>query len=306
YGLFIYDEDSQYAYFNPYCVESSEQFYLVGVLLGLAIYNSTILDIALPPFLFRKLLASAPRTHVSPANARPTHPYKATLEDLAEYRPSVARNLQQLLDYDGDVRDLCLDFVIGTERYGEHITTPLCPFGQTLQVTNANRKEYVNSYVRHLLDVSVARQFDPFRNGFFTVCAGNALHLFRPEEIELLVRGSDEPLDIPSLRSVAGYEGFGQSADSEPLVEWFWDFFTQSSPKDQRKILSFVTGSDRIPATGAANLVMKIALLGDEAERYPVAHTCYNMVGLYRYPTREKFQEKFWRAVVESQGFGLK
>ena len=60
HGLFVYDEDSHYCYFNPNTFETSDQFYLVGVLLGLAIYNSTILDVALPPFAFRKLLASAP------------------------------------------------------------------------------------------------------------------------------------------------------------------------------------------------------------------------------------------------------
>ena len=59
--MFLYDEDSQYCYFNPNSLEPSEQFFLVGVVLGLAIYNSTILDVALPPFAFRKLLAAAPQ-----------------------------------------------------------------------------------------------------------------------------------------------------------------------------------------------------------------------------------------------------
>ncbi|KAI5291309.1 putative E3 ubiquitin-protein ligase [Ascosphaera aggregata] len=306
HDLFLYDEDSHYAYFNPYCLESSEQFYLVGVLLGLAIYNSTILDIALPPFLFRKLLAAAPRALISPSTVAPVQTFKPTLEDLAEYRPSVAQGLQRLLEYEGDARDLCLDFVIETERYGERVVTLLCPNGDRRSVTNSNKKEYVNLYIRHLLVDSVARQFDPFRNGFFTVCAGNALHLFRPEEIELLVRGSDEPLDIESLRSVAVYAGFGANPVRDRMVNWFWDFFSRATPKDQRKILSFITGSDRIPATGAANLIMKVTLLGNDCKRYPVAHTCYNQLGLYRYPTQKMFEVKFWRAVVDSQGFGLK
>ncbi|KAI5305695.1 hypothetical protein KEM56_003618 [Ascosphaera pollenicola] len=306
HGLFLYDEDSHYAYFNPYCLESSEQFYLVGVLLGLAIYNSTILDIALPPFLFKKLLASTPKSITSPGTAAPNSSWKPTLEDLAEYRPSVAKGLQCLLDYEGDARDLCLDFVTENERYGERVVTPLCHDGERRAVTNSNKREYVSLYVRHLLEESVARQFNPFKNGFFTVCAGNALHLFRPEEIELLVRGSDEPLDIHSLKAAAAYAGFGSDPTSDKIVNWFWDFFSRASPKNQRKILSFITGSDRIPATGAANLSMKISLIGNDCERYPVAHTCYNQIGLYRYPTQTIFEEKLWRAVVDSQGFGLK
>ncbi|MCL7548337.1 hypothetical protein, partial [Staphylococcus aureus] len=60
HGMFVYDEDSHMCYFNPHSFETSDQYYLVGALLGLAIYNSTILDVALPSFAFRKLLAAAP------------------------------------------------------------------------------------------------------------------------------------------------------------------------------------------------------------------------------------------------------
>lgn len=340
-GLFVYDEDSRYCYFNPHCLESSEQFYLVGILLGLAIYNSTILDIALPPFLFRKLIASMPvgfKSTWAPTAAISgrTRAFRPTLSDLAEFRPELARGLQQLLEYEGNVKDtFSLDFMMDVERFGEHSRVPLCPQGDKRAVTNNNRREYVDLYVRHILDDSVAQQFDPFRAGFFTVCGGNSLHLFSSEEIELLVRGSggDESLDIPSLRAVAVYEnwhGVKNPATEEPVVRWFWDFCQRSAPQEQRQILSFITGSDRIPAMGATNLVIRIACLGDAGagphnaarsrsaergkaniiERFPTARTCFNMLGLWRYrdgpEERKRFEEKFWRAVVEGEGFGLK
>ncbi|KAK2736637.1 putative E3 ubiquitin-protein ligase [Onygenales sp. PD_40] len=307
YGLFVYDEDSQYCYFNPHCFESSEQFFLVGVLLGLAIYNSTILDIALPPFAFRKLLACAPPNNL-PALSTPKQPFKCTLDDLAEFRPALARGLRQLLEYDGDVEEtFCRDFAIQIERYGETLEIPLRPRGERRPVTNANRREFVDLYVKYVLDTAVSRQFEPFKRGFFTVCGGNAMHLFRPEEIELLVRGSDEPLDIPSLQAVAIYEHWHtDNPEREPVVNWFWDFFTRSSPQNQRKILSFITGSDRIPAMGATNLMIRLVCLGQDSDRFPTARTCFNMVALYRYRSRQKLEEKLWRAVVDSEGFGLK
>ncbi|EFE44604.1 ubiquitin-protein ligase (Hul4), putative [Trichophyton verrucosum HKI 0517] len=305
-GLFLYDEDSQYCYFNPYCFESSEQFFLVGVVLGLAIYNSTILDIALPPFAFRKLLAYSP-SNVTPTLSSPPQPFKPTLDDLAEFRPALAKGLRQLLEYDGDVAGtFCQDFVVQVERYGETIQVPLCAGGENQPVTNENRREFVDLYVRYIIDGAVCRQFEPFRRGFFTVCGGNALHLFKPEEIELLIRGSEEPLDIPSLRGVAMYEHWpASSPDREPVVNWFWDFFERIPAKDQRKILSFITGSDRLPAMGAVNLVIRLMCLGPDSERFPTARTCFNALGLYRYKTRQKFEEKLWRAVVDSEGFGL-
>ncbi|KAI3195741.1 hypothetical protein CBS147311_7851 [Penicillium roqueforti] len=308
HGLFIYDDDSQYCYFNPYCFESSEQFFLVGVLLGLAIYNSTILDVSLPPFAFKKLLSSAGHANGPQLATSLRSTFKCTLEDLAEYRPALAKGLRGLLEFEGNVAEtFCYDFVAQVDRYGEIISVPLCANGENRPVTNSNKREFVDLYVQYLLDTAVARQFEPFKRGFFTVCGGNALSLFRPEEIEMLVRGSDEPLDVNSLRAVATYDNWSHPRpESVPVVRWFWDFLEKSDPQAQRKILSFITGSDRIPAMGATSLIIRLACLGDDCPRYPIARTCFNTLGLYRYPTRGKFQRLLWDAVVNSEGFGLK
>ena len=308
HGLFVYDEESHYCYFNPYTFETSDQFFLVGVLLGLAIYNSTILDVAFPPFTFRKLLASAP-SYTGPATSSLRPAPGHTLEDLAELHPSLAHGLKEMLEFDGNVEEtFCRDFVVDVKRYGQIVQVPLCTNGEKRTVTNSNRYEFVELYVRHLLDTSIARQYEPFKRGFFTVCGGNALPLFRPEEIELLVRGSDEPLDVATLRTVAVYDGWGKGKDgaNEPVVTWFWETFERASIKDQRKLLSFITASDRIPAMGATSLVIKVVCLGDQCTRLPIARTCFNMLALYRYQDREILEDKLWTAVVESEGFGMK
>lgn len=376
--MFLYDEDSHYCYFNPNSLEPSEQFFLVGVVLGLALYNSTILDVALPPFAFRKLLASAPlllpatpsptttTTTTTPHHQPPRQPMTYTLDDLAEYRPALARGLRQLLDFDGDVEETFgLVFAVDAARYGAVDRAPLCPGGERRAVTNANRREYVDAYVRHALEGAVARQFEPFKRGFWTVCGnagggagsggggggGGALSLFRPEEIELLVRGSagvsdSAPLDVDALRAVAVYDGWrkrgkGNSTtntnsntadveqqqqqqqqqldqpeeedtreqeqeEEEPTIRWFWESFGTAPPRDQRRLLAFITGSDRLPALGAASLAIRVACLGDECGRFPTARTCFNSVGLWRARDRERFVEMLWRAVWESEGFGLK
>ncbi|KAI6250384.1 putative E3 ubiquitin-protein ligase mug30 [Erysiphe necator] len=308
HGMFTYDEDSRYCYFNPNSFETTDQFFLVGVVLGLAIYNSTILDVALPPFTFRKLLAAAPPP--SPGGTSHVKPIMTySLVDLAQYRPALANGLRQLLEYEGDVEStFCRDFLADVDRYGQVTQVPLCPNGEKRTVTNANRREFVDLYVRYLLDTAVSRQFEPFKRGFFTVCGGNALSLFRPEEIELLIRGSDENLDITSLRAVCLYENWSQknADENEPVVQWFWDTFQAANPLDQRKLLSFITGSDRIPAMGATNLVIKLTCLGGDGMRFPVARTCFNQLSLWQYSTREKLEHMLWRAVHESEGFGLK
>ncbi|KAI9652321.1 MAG: putative E3 ubiquitin-protein ligase HTD2 [Alyxoria varia] len=322
HALFLYDEESRFCYFNPYSFETSDRFFLVGALLGLAIYNSTILDVALPPFTFKKLLMSGSSQNTTKTPYNRAGPLQYTLEDLAEYKPALARGLRQLLDYDGNVQEtFCRDFVIEVDRYGSTSQVPLCTNGANRPVTNANRHEFVDLYIKYLLDGQVARQFEPFKRGFFTVCGGNALSLFQPEEIELLVRGSDEPLDVHALKAVAVYEGWNvvpdrgdkarkrpvaNPAEHLPLLRWFWELFEAAAPQDQRKLLSFVTGSDRVPAVGATDLVIKVCFGGGDRGRLPIARTCFNQIVLFGYESRTELEGKLWMAVRGSEGFGLK
>lgn len=305
-GMFTWDEDSKYCWFNPNSFETSDQFFLVGVVLGLAIYNSTILDIHLPLACYKKLLG----VHCG-------------LEDLKTFKPAVANSLEKLLAYEGDDFEQVfgLDFVTQKEGYGQMETVDLVPGGSRKPVTKANRHEYVRRYTEYLLDTSISKQFEPFKRGFYHVCGGNALSLFRPEEIELLIRGSPEKLDVDQLRAVAVYEGENSRvpiSENEPVIRWyasdhrsiliprFWSFFARMDPLMQRKLLTFVTGSDRIPATGVANLAFKISILGDSETRFPIAHTCFNQLCIYRYRSRARLEKMLTTALEESEGFGLK
>jgi hypothetical protein len=43
-------------WFNPSCTFAGDEYTLVGVLVGLAIYNATLLDLHLPRAVYKKLL----------------------------------------------------------------------------------------------------------------------------------------------------------------------------------------------------------------------------------------------------------
>ncbi|TPX39895.1 hypothetical protein SeLEV6574_g06933 [Synchytrium endobioticum] len=287
YGMFDFDEDSQLCWFNQASLENSEEYRLVGTIIGLAIYNNTILDVHFPSACYKKLLNQ-----------------NVGLDDLQVLHPALGRGLQQLLDYDGnDVETVfSRDFVAEYTAYGASVIVPLVPNGQSVPVTNSNRKKYVELMVDFLLTRSVQRQFDAFKEGFMSVCGGNALSLFRPEEIEMMVRGGTE-LDIESLAGVCDYEGFNPN---ESTIRNFWDIAKRLPTDMRRKLLLFITGTDRIPATGIQNMPFKISCLGEDSEKLPVSHTCFNQLCLYRYKTRDKLETKLMKAINWSAGFQLK
>jgi hypothetical protein len=60
------------------------------------------------------------------------------------------------------------------------------------------------------------------------------------------------------------------------ILRYLWDIVTAYPAPLQRKFLSFVTGSDRVPATGLANgFQLKISYLGEDCDRYYYHHCNY-------------------------------
>jgi ubiquitin-protein ligase E3 A len=266
---------------------SSSRYRLVGALLGLALYNGVILDVRFPLAIYKKLLGVAP-----------------TLADLHQAQPALARGLQQLLDYDGeDVESVFMQsFEVTTGHGALASTVELKPGGKDIPVTNSNRVEFVERYVHHALSASIRRQFTAFGRGFHAVCGGECLQLFRPEELELLVCGTEE-LDFAALQAVTQYEG-GFTATS-PCVVAFWEVVHDLPVEKKRKLLSFVSGSSRVPIKGLAQMAFTIVRQGPDSQRLPTSHTCYNQLLLPEYSTPEKLQSRLEIALCNCEGFGL-
>lgn len=62
YGMFTYNEETRTFWFNPVSLDTQDEFELVGVILGLAIYNGVILDVHFPLVVYKKLLGQVRAT----------------------------------------------------------------------------------------------------------------------------------------------------------------------------------------------------------------------------------------------------
>ena len=66
YGMFVFNEETRTYWFSNASMEAGTEFRLVGQLMGLAIFNSVILDAHFPHCLYLKLLGKKPSFAVSP------------------------------------------------------------------------------------------------------------------------------------------------------------------------------------------------------------------------------------------------
>ncbi|CAF1329352.1 unnamed protein product [Rotaria sordida] len=295
YGMFMTNEETRCLWFNPSAAEDLDREYtLIGMLLGLAIYNSIILDIKFPPVLYRKLMGKI-----------------GTFEDLETSHPTIYRSLKSLLTFNEENEGMTIEDAFSltfqvaiADAMGSRLLFDLKENGEIIPVTNVNREEFVRLYSDLLLNKSIEKQFDPFFHGFLLVTHDSSLRkLFRPDEIELLVAGS-QVLDFNQLASAAAYDG-GYTKDS-PTIKNFWSILMTFTDEQKRKFLRFTTGSDRAPIGGLARLKLIISRNGPDADRLPTAHTCFNALLLPDYSSIEKLQEKLSIAIDNAAGFGLR
>ena len=67
----------------------------------------------------------------------------------------------------------------------------------------------------------------------------------------------------------------------------------------------FTTGSDRSPLRGLSQLNFTITATGQDDERIPSAHTCFNDLILPKYTSKDVMRNKLLQALEHNEGFGL-
>ncbi|XP_071953933.1 probable E3 ubiquitin-protein ligase HERC4 [Antedon mediterranea] len=287
YGMFKYYDNNRTIWFNSKSFEDGLMFHLVGILGGLAIYNHTIIDLPFTLALYKKLLQ------------RPVN-----LDDLKQLDPTIASNLQELLDYENpDLQDVFdIDFQISEEVFGEVQTVELMPGGKDVTVTQDNKHDYVDRYIEYVFNASVSDQYSAFADGFLQVCGGAVLQLFHPQELMAMVIGN-ENYDWEELERIVEYKSVYYK-DHE-TIKFFWEVFHELTIEQKKKFLVFLTGSDRIPVQGMSHLKMIIQPVFGNTDLLPAAHTCFNLLDLPVYETKDKMRDKLLAAIENAQGFGL-
>ncbi len=275
-------------WFNGNTFESNMKFELIGMLMGIAIYNQNILDLHLPMACYKKLLDIQP-----------------TLKDLYEYDPKVAASLDFILKSEDPnlEQSLYQPFTVEIDIFGESQVHELLPDGAEIYVNQENKHEYVYLLVDFIFNQHCEEQFKAFKRGFLKVVAQEIIELFKPEELELLICGT-KVLDFKELEKSANYvDGYNEDSN---IVKWLWEIVQEEMNEPQKKqFLQFSTGCDRAPVSGLANLPFYIGRTGPDTESLPTAHTCFNHLLIPEYTSKDKLRVKLLTAISNAEGFGL-
>lgn len=332
YGAFTVDERTKMIWFQASSPEPLWKFELIGLLVGLAIYNGLTLPVTFPKVLYRKLL-NQPVTE---------------LHHIEDGWPELAAGLTALLEWDekdGLVSDVfCRTYEFSANVFGAPVSIDMSapnpsPWPQFPSLNQAktspelasevaeapmvdasNRNDYVSDYISHLTAHSIAPQFDAFQRGFLACLEPRSLALFTPSLLQSTVEGVQD-IDIAELRRYARYVGW--DADHRAIKD-FWAVVRRFGTEEKKRLLEFVTASDRVPVGGMRNLVFVVQRNGEGEEgdvaeeeegegteghvgrgRLPTSYTCYGTLLLPEYKDRETLRKKLGMALENAKGFGF-
>ena len=99
-------------------------------------------------------------------------------------------------------------------------------------------------------------------------------------------------------------QGFDNGAEAQVVV-WFWELMPSFSDAEKKMLLSFSTGSDRVPVGGLEKFNFCIAKQGVDSAQLPTSHTCFNVLMLPEYSSKEKLARLLRLAIANSEGFGM-
>ncbi|CAF4423535.1 unnamed protein product [Rotaria socialis] len=290
YGMFTVYEETNTIWFSDYYDEEEEAMYkLIGTLCALAVYNITIIDLPFPLALYKKLLNKT----------------KIDLEDMKSVSPTVYQSLRSLLNYKEDDLEtaLCYAFDIEREIYGERRRTELKPGGSSIMVNQKNKHEFVELYIDYIFNKSCEKQYQAFSAGFRRVINSKPLELFYPDELMAFVIGNTN-YDWNEFQKKTEYKG--EYHANHPVIQWFWQVFHKLGENEKKKFLLFLTGSDRVPVFGwSQTLPMTIQRSHTDDAHLPVSHTCFNILDMPLYSSKEILKAKLLEAIQHNQGFNL-
>lgn len=237
YCLFEYSAHDNYTLqINPHSGINPEHlnyFKFIGRVVGLAIFHRRFLDAFFIGALYKMVLGKA-----------------VALADMEGVDADFHRSLQWMLDNDISGGILEQTFSTEDERFGVLTVEDLIPNGRNIEVTNENKKEYVDLMVKWRIEKRIAEQFQAFKEGFHELIPQDLINVFDERELELLIGGIAE-IDVDDWKKHTDYRGY---TESDEVIQNFWQTVRSWDGEQKSRLLQFTTGTSRIPVNGFKDL----------------------------------------------------
>jgi len=169
----------------------------------------------------------------------------------------------------------------------------LRPGGRKVPLTFANRHEWADraeEFVLHECDAQLAA----VRRGLSAILPLGALAVLTGAEFERLLTG-DGDWKVTDLSRNARVEDPHKPEHSKAVAH-LWEMLEEMSVEEKALFCRFARGSSRMPP-GCKGVMLILRHNSDGPDYLPVAHTCFFLIDLPAYTSKEQCREKFLLAM---------
>lgn len=210
-----------------------QYFRFVGRSVGLAIFHRRFLDAHFAPSIYKLALGKL-----------------VTLEDMATIDAELYQSLCWMQENDITHAGLENSFLDEFDFFGEMKTKILCKDGDSIQVTEENKLDYIKLLCEFRLKGRVEDQLKSFNYGLNEIISKEALAVFDERELELLIGGISD-IDVEDWQEHTEYRGY---VATDEVVQWFWKALKSWPVEKRSRLLQFATGTSRTPVNGFRDL----------------------------------------------------
>jgi hypothetical protein len=255
------------------------QLHFLGKLMGMALRNNEYLSLRLAPVVWRMLTGRTP--------------VEADLRDM----DAVTHKTLMRIGQDPELTEGAFNSELSGETWVTSLSTgrqvEVVPGGSSRPLTWAHRTEYASAAFIIQLQ-QMRHQIAAVRAGFATIVPVNVLALFSGRQLEELVCGLTGRIDVDLLERMTDFSGWSRS-DKE--VQWFFDVLREAEPHEVASVLQFISGRPTIGRNEATfGRRFKIDRIGGGDGKWPMSHSCYNVLDLPKYSTKELLRERILTA----------
>lgn len=122
--------------------------------------------------------------------------------------------------------------------FDQYHVVDLIEDGRNVEVTDLNKREYVETLCKMLMKKSIEKQIESFLKGFYELIPKELIVFFDCSELELLITGQTE-INISDMQQNTEYSGYTPQAQT---IVWFWQILHCFTHSEKSAFLQFVTG----------------------------------------------------------------
>lgn len=292
----------------------------LGMVIGKCLYDNVLLDISFTSFFlntcskmgntFFKNLIGDKINIVGQNNS---------FDEVKNLDSSLYKSLSYiLLQTDPEkFEEMGLSFRIDDEFFDQdgdvhHVEIPLVPLKkktpdsqpEPVPVTAKNKMQFVRLVTIFKLSKQSDLVMKYFIEGLFQVIKPYWLLLFNPYELQTIISGDEDAIDIDDLEKNVEYGGFLNT--DQTIIDLF-SILREFNKEDRGKFIKFVTSSPKQPLLGFKELNPKFGIRnsGSDKTRLPTASTCVNLLKIPDYQNKELLREKLLYSINSKAGFDL-